>query len=812
MDFPEQKSTIPAGIAAKANQEIDYNKILNIILSRWYWILITLLISLTVCWFYLWYTPKTFATSANIKFEDKRNELSNLVNIIGSDRYTNKIESESWVFRSRNVIFNAIDQLDWKVSYFLSGKVRSTETYPRKPFPVDIISQDTMSYFNGFVTFNKLTENNFQISYFINDTQEIKTFRFYETINLPGISFKILPDKTLSTNVEYKFTFNNKNDMYWRMINGLNIQEAAKFSSIAIINKTDGNPYFAADALNAIIQEYLKEDLKNKTRSASQIIVFVDSQLDFLASQVNKSGKALENYKQDAKVVDMNTSGNLVLNNINELESEKSLLKIQLLAIDQLVEQIDKDKGNTSLNFNMEGTIDPLLNALVGQLNQLITERDKLLNTYKSNSQPVLEVNKKLNELKSAAYENIKASKVRINKNISFIDDRIQKFESSLSTIPTKERELMNLNRDFEVNQKIYTYLFEKKLEAQIGKASVLAGASMIDKATINFAPISPNEGSLWRMAWIIGIAAGVGIIFLARALNPFIYDKETVESLTNIPIIGVLRKYTGDLDENSSQILSIQQPKSIFAESVRSVRTNLSYLANEKESKIVCITSEISGEGKSFVAINLASTLALIDKKVVIIGADLRRSKLHKTFGNNNKIGLSSYLSMQAELSDIIIKTKQENLDVILSGPVPPNPSELLYSEKTGELMEILKTMYDVILIDTAPVGLVSDAIPLIRTSDINLFVIRAGVSKFSSASVPQRISNEYHLRNVVILLNAFTEEKLFSRYYSTNYSSGYTGQYYYSDYSGYRSYGYYTEDNERFSKWKFWKWFSKK
>ncbi len=804
------KADLPVN-TLKASQEIDYQKIAEIILSRWYWIIATLVIALASCWLYIWYTPKTYATSANVKFEDKRNELSNLVNIIGSERYTNKIESESWVFRSRNVIFNAIDQLDWKVSYYLAGKVRTTETYPRKPFPINILTQDT-TYYGGLISFKRLDQQHYQLSYMVgNNQEEVKTYKFYQTVLLQGLSFKILPEKDLSTTVTYQFRFNNKEELYWRMISGLNIQEAAKYSTIAIVSKTDTNPWFATYALNAIIKEYLKEDLKNKTQSASQIIVFIDSQLDFLSQQVNKSGKALETYKQSTKLVNLSSSASMVLSNINELETEKSLQQIQLLAIDQLEAQIKKDKGNASLNFNLEGTIDPLLSGLITQLNTLIGEREKLLVTYKANSEQVIEVEKRIGQIKNAAIENIYASRTRINKIIKLTNDRVNAANSTLTNIPTQERELMNLSRDFEVNEKIYSYLFEKKLEAQIGKASVLSGASLIDAATINFSPISPNEASLWRIAWIAGIAIGIGLIFLVRMLNPFIYDKETVESLTNIPIIGVVRKYSSDLDENSSQILSIQQPKSIFAESVRSVRTNLSYLASEKESKVICITSEIAGEGKSFISINLASTMALIDKKVILIGADLRRSKLAKTFKMPNKIGLSSFLSQQAKVDEIIQKTGQENLDVIFAGPVPPNPSELLYSDRYDELIAELKKIYDVILVDTAPVGLVSDAIPIIRSSDINLFVIRSGVSKFSAASVPQRISNEYHLRNVVILLNAFTEEKLFSRYYSTNYSSGgYTGQYYYSDYSGYKAYGYYGEEKPR-KPWEFWKWFKK-
>jgi len=308
---------------------------------------------------------------------------------------------------------------------------------------------------------------------------------------------------------------------------------------------------------------------------------------------------------------------------------------------------------------------------------------------------------------------------------------------------------------------------------------------------------------------FILGLAIGLGAIILIRILNPYIYDKETVESLTTVPILGIIMKFPEQIDEYSTQILAIIKPRSIFAESVRSVRTNLSFLASEKSSKIICITSEVAGEGKSFVAVNLTSTLSLIDKKVILIAADLRRSNIHKTFNVPNDKGLSNYLAHQCTADDIILNTGQERMDFIVSGPVPPNPSELLHSDRMKELIEELKSRYDIIMIDTAPIGLVSDAIPLIRMSDINIFVIRSGKSKFYAATVPQRIAQEYHLDNTVIILNAFSEDLLHSRYYTTKFTGEQHGSryYYYTDYTSYDNSGYYV-DSDKSKWWKLSRW----
>jgi capsular exopolysaccharide synthesis family protein len=366
-----------------------------------------------------------------------------------------------------------------------------------------------------------------------------------------------------------------------------------------------------------------------------------------------------------------------------------------------------------------------------------------------------------------------------------------------ISTFPSAERNYISLKRDFDINDKVYSFLSEKRLDAQISRSAILPGATIIESAQANYVPISPDEHSVHRMAFIAGLMIGLGSIILIRILNPYIYDKETVESLTTVPIIGVIRKFPETIDENNSQILAISRPKSVFAESVRSVRTNLSFIASEKQSKIICITSEVAGEGKSFIAVNLSSTLSLIDKKIILIGADLRRSRLHKTFHISNDKGLSNYLSYQAEIDDVIIPSIQPNLDIIVSGPVPPNPSELLHNPRMKTLMTDLKKRYDIVMIDTAPIGLVSDAIPLIRMSDINIFVIRSGKSKYYAATVPQRIANEYHLDNTVIILNAFAEDLLHSRYYTTKFTSEHNGThyYYYSDYSGYEGSDYYLD-----------------
>jgi capsular exopolysaccharide synthesis family protein len=783
------------------HQEIDYFKIGRILLSRWYWIAGSVVISLIISYTYLWYASKTYSTTATLKLDEKKSEFSDLVSIINSnDRGPSKIQSEIFVLQSRTLILSAIKDIDYRLSFYISGRARISDVYPQKLLDIQLIKFDSLNFSRERITYQPINKTTFELSFKEGSKETQKIFAYGQPVSIGNMAFSIKYPGELPKTSTFIFQFNIPEDFIGRIKGGLHASEIIKNSNIISLQETDSNPQFAADVLNSLMKEYLNYDKHQKTQSATQIIQFIDNQLESLSNQVKGSERQIEKFKQGAKIMDVSSASELQLGKIKDLESQRSLLKVQMLAIEQLRDQITKEKDNINLNLNLEGNIDPLLAGLIANLNNLLVEKNTLLKTYNNNSQTIKDINEQILVLKNAALDNINSTIKRINKNADYLDTQIGLVNQKLSTLPAAERDLISLKRDFDINDKVYSFLSEKRLDAQISRSAILAGATIIEAAQPNFSPISPDEHTINRTAFVVGLAIGLGMIILIRILNPYIYDKETVESLTTIPIIGIIRKFPEAIDENNTQILAISRPKSIFAESVRSVRTNLSFIASEKKSKIICITSEVAGEGKSFIAVNLSSTLSLIDKKIILIAADLRRSRLHKTFHVANDKGLSNYLANQCDAADIIIKGIQPNLDIIVSGPVPPNPSELLHSPRMKILMTELKKEYDIIMIDTAPIGLVSDAIPLIRMSDINIFVIRSGKSKFYAATVPQRIANEYHLDNTVIILNAFSEDPLHSRYYTTKFTSEYHGThyYYYSDYSGYEGSDYYIDKKE--------------
>ncbi|RZK42881.1 MAG: polysaccharide biosynthesis tyrosine autokinase [Pedobacter sp.] len=791
----EEKKTV--------SQSIDFYKIFKIFLSRWYWILGCVVVALLVAKINLLYTVPVYSTSAELKLKESNPTLNN--NPTSPSQvynYTDRIQAENFVIKSQAVVSNAIKALDYKVAFFFKDRWNIREVYPLVPFKVRIIQQDTLFFNTGQYSVQPVDANFFSLVSADDPKGKPQNYRYGQPIKAGNMTFSI----DTRVRQEYIFKFNSTPELVQRITGGLYVSEAARFTNVMRLSQTDQNGTFAADAVNAVMKEYVKYDIIDKRKSARQMVDFIDKQLNFINTEVDSSGQSLANYKIKNNLIDLNSSTADIASKLANFQSQKSIAVIQQQGVDQLLEQINSNRGRLEPNNNLEGPVSTLLAGLINSFNSLMESRTNTLIQFDPNSNQVKALDERIAIVRESIRKNINALIELNQKTQAILDAEISSLATQLSKIPSKEQAFVKLQSEFEVNSKVRSYLKERRLEAEMNAAAVVSGAEIVNVAFPSFNSIAVNTNQTYYTAVVMGLAVGIGLILLVRFLNPYIYDKETVESLTRTPIIGVIRKFPEYIDKNNRQALSLSKPKSVFAESVRSVRTNLSFMASHKKSKTICITSEVSGEGKSFVTVNLAGTLALIEKRVILIAADLRKSKLHKAFGSNNKVGLSSYLSDQETLENVIVHDSVHNIDFLPSGPVPPNPSELLHTQKMKDLLEILAPKYDYVLVDTAPVGLVSDAIPLIRQSDVNLFVIRSGKSQLRAAAIPERLSREYGLSNLAIVLNAFGDDALHSNFYTTDYSrGGGNSTYYYSDYSGYAGSGYYDNDPKKW--WEFWK-----
>jgi capsular exopolysaccharide synthesis family protein len=777
------------------NQEMDYIKILKILWSRWYWIASILIVCIISAYIYLWYTPQTFTTSGSLKFEQSNSEISALLKGKFSVDGSKTVDAESYVIKSNSLLTNAISRIDYRVSYFIVGRFRTKEMYPYKPFEVNILKEDSLLRYTGAYYFKKIDQNKFSISIKDDINNIVIEKKFGEVFNLMGYTV-FIKNIAKTDFANYFFKINHKEDILPRVAKSLGVKEVGKSSNIMTVSQIDENPYFAKDIVNAIMKEYVYYDTQNKSQGAFSTINFIDTQLKKMSDELKGSQNSIRNFKVDNKMSDMGFYSSSREKKFNNYEDQLFALKTQNINLDIFEQQVKNNNDKVYLNFNIEGEAGAFLKGLIDKLNGLLIERSAKLVTYNEKSNPILEIDKQIFEIKEAIIRNIKSYRERQNKYIRNIEEELRKADNNLLQIPGTEQDYTNLQRAYNITERVYTYLSDKKLEAQIALSAISSGVSIVNEAQLSFRTVEPQKARIYSTSLLIGIIISIGLIVLIRVINPYIFDKETVEALTSVPIIGVVKTFPTKLDKSNKQVLSLEKPKSVFAESIRSVRTNLSFLATEKKSKVICITSEISGEGKSFMTINLASTLSLIDKRVVIIAADLRKSKMHKAFEVDNDKGLSTYLANQHQIEDVLLQTHIESLDFIPSGPNPPNPSELIQSERMKVLIDYLAERYDYVLVDTAPVGLVSDSVPLIRQSDINIFVIRSGVSRVGASTIPAKLSREFNLNNMVIILNAFSNDSLYSRYYSTNYANSYyESYYYYADYNENYGYGYYDD-----------------
>jgi capsular exopolysaccharide synthesis family protein len=748
--------------------KFSYKRIFKIISSRWYWLLATVCVALAGTYIYLSIAPKVYATEATLKFDEKRSEISELINVRNGYDRSNKIQSEQFVVRSREVLLNAAKRLNYPVAFYFKGLLNQVELYPLIPFKIIILEKKAQNEPLTDFQIEPISHDRFKLHYSQKGIQVRKIYKINELITTTGYTFLIAEKfKSTQVNTTYYIRFNEPAALLGRINKGLTMTEN-KNTNILSFSQRDENPVFAANILNAVLESYINYDQRQKTRSANQTIAFIDTLQSRLAQVVSNSGTTFEKFKVRSKMLNVSGITSQALNKLESLERQKADLELQILKTNLLSQQVQRDNASNSIDFDLQGIKDPLLSNLLTQFNMLLLKKQDQLSTYKMSSEVVRETEAQLGIIRQALTNNISAQQKRNAEASVLLQQQIAKNQTQLDQLPASEKDFISLQSSFDVNQKVYAYLNQKKLEAQISRASITAAATIVNKAMVQFTPVAPLKSDVYKTSIIIGLLGGIGLIFLVRAMNPYIFDRETLEQLTTTPIIGIIRKYPATLPRYPRMLLE-PGGNTMFAESVRSLRTNISFLAPDISKKIICITSETPGEGKSFTALNLAHSLSLIDKRVLVIAADLRKSMLHMAFSSDNHNGLSNYLSAQAEFSQVIVH-HSDKLSYITSGPVPPNPAELLYGMRMKSLLTAVKLEYDFVIIDSAPVGLVSDAVPMLKVADINLFIIRAGLSRYHAAVVPERLSTELGLNNFHIVLNAFNYDSLHSPYYSTN------------------------------------------
>lgn len=807
----------------KYNQDeetIDLRKLFNYFIGNLHWFIISVVVALGLAYAINRYTTRIYSVHTTVLIDDSSkgssflsgNTGGSLDMLSGFGMYPSlqNFENQTIILKSNSQVRRTINKLNFEVSYFSHGRVTHSEIYKNAPFEVIFIRNHVQPLGARF-KLSILKDGDMTISV---EDENVDLFR-YDTESIesrvPSLDFsaKVKPGKRIQTeyfdfyiNVNenfdpeadnnYFFYFNTPAQLTRSYQSKLVLEPMAKGSSMLKISMEDSNPQKAMDFLNTLTSEYLLRNLEKKNELADNTINFINDRLDTISRSLNIAESALQNFRSKNQVMDLSFQAQQIFEQLKELENQKMNMEMQNKYYQYLLNYIEENQDVESiLAPSAMGVQDPLLNQLILEINQLSVEKSSLTNIKKgADLMPLQRLDAQIRNAKNNIYENamnlVQSSAISLRE----INKRISKLMTEVNNLPETERELFGIQREFQLNDNLYTFLLERQAEAQIAKASNSPDNEVIDQALVSPTPIKPKSMINFAIALMLGLVLPAVVIAIREYFNMRIDSPDMVKRITNKPIIGYIPNSGEDASSNI-----FDDPDSPWAEAFRIVRTKLQFLTRSSKNPIVMITSSIPGEGKSFIAINLASATAMTGKKTVLVGLDLRRPQLAQRFSLDKNMGVTNYLIGEAGLDDIIQKGPIDNFDIIPSGIIPPNPAELIADEKTGLFLETLKQRYDYIIIDTAPMSPVSDSHHLAKLVDATVFVVRDKYTHKHALEASLEEAANINVENLSILMNdiELSRKRSGARYgYSYGYRYGYKYGYGYG-------YGYYQDKGKK-------------
>ena len=548
----------------------------------------------------------------------------------------------------------------------------------------------------------------------------------------------------------------------------VSVSQVSKKASVIAISYTDNVALRAKEFTNALADAYVRKNIETKNREAELKLLFIDKQLKRINEDLKASAVQLEEFKTNSNTLDIEHKAASLLQQMNGYQTELTQMSIRQEMLDTLYAQVKTGNNLESvsisgLNMNMDQSS---LSEIIKELQEAMAQKTILRQDYTELYPGVRKLKQKIKQLKLTLVSTIKGLRESITQNRQLLEKSIDELQVVLNTLPANERVYGELQRKFVVNEKIYSYLLEKQSEVGIVKASTVSQNIIIDRAFFPEEPIKPKRKLIVLVGMILGFIVGIALAFLRSFMDDRIKNEDDVAHGTSLTLLGSIPFMKNDNDG----LAVFTSPKSAVAEAFRNLRTNLQFMPKEGDSHLIAITSTVGGEGKTTLGINLAGIMSMSGKRTIILNLDMRKPTLHQKFGLANKAGMSNILSKTAVLQDVIQHTSFDNLDVITSGPVPPNPSELIQNELMEKVLEKLKEAYDVIIVDTPPIGLVTDARTLMHFADTSIYVVRSNYSKKEYFKNLNRLAKD-NISNFSVLLNAVKMEDAGYGYYGYGY-----------------------------------------
>ncbi len=786
---------------------INYNKLFQKLFSyRKYYVYSTLFL-LFAAFLVNRYAPAKFKNNTTVfvgkkqenSFLSSPNELSlNFGMFSGQNIIDNEIE----IIKSFTLVKDVINSLDLKVSYYSFKNTplgellkdtpftRKRELYKDSPIKV-VIDPSFLQPVDTDFQIKILNSETFEISVYgknkylynyIDDriesrAEEVifkKNYKFGEKIQTKYFNITVIKtnafDEQFTRNNSLYFSLNNINFLTLKYIKQLTAQPTSELSTLIKVTLKGTHREKITDFLNTLTSLYMDRNLDKKNKTALSTVDFIDTQISDISDSLTLAEDRLRSFRSSHQVMDLSYQGQQAFEKLNALETERANLSMQKRYYSYLKDYLDNNPDVSDILVpSSMNVVDPILNNLITQLITLNAERASATNPqniYLST------INLKIDNIKKTIRENVNNSLNTLNISLNEINYRTSTLSNQISQMPKTELQLKGIERKFKLNDAIYTFLLQKRSEAQIARASSMPDYEVIDPARAAVAyPVSPKKLLNLLIALMLGVIIPTSFIMGRDLFNSRISDPEEIEAATHIPILGkVFHNF------RRTSLVVNQYPNSSVTESFRAVRTNFEFFSDGGQKQVLLVTSTSSGEGKSFCAINLASAFALNGSRTVLLEFDLRRPKIHQEFGSSNMIGISSYLIDKAIIEDIIMPTQIENLDLISAGPAAPNPAELIGSEKTLEFLMKLKEMYDYIIIDSAPAGVLTETYQLMKYADVNIFITRMNETIREAFKNTIKAIEANKFSNLAILINDINAKR-------DAYKYGYDNKYYTDD-----------------------------
>ncbi|WP_026728016.1 GumC family protein [Flavobacterium denitrificans] len=754
------------------NEDFNLREQLDKYLVHWRWFLLSVFLGLVLSFLYLRYTVPSFEASTTILVKDEKkggmlSELSAFSDLGIGGSMINNVDNEIEILKSRTLVESTIKKLNLNVGLFVKGNVIDLDIYGKSPINVFVINK-TAFFDETDVVFNYilLDDNSFQLEIdddvVSSDAENVilsakKKFGFGEKIATRFGTLVITKSQYYEKNKEGKFrnihiVLSPLDELTEGFRKRLKVDPISKTSSVVSVSVSDPVKKKAENFLDNMIQIYNENAAEDKNYISENTSKFIASRLALIAQELDGVEQDVESFKKTNKLTDIESEAKLFIEGSTEYDKKGVETEIQLNVVSSLLDFIKKSNNSDLLPSNMIADNNDA-SGLISSYNQLVLDRNRILKSATEENPSVVKLDQQITSLKS----NVAASLRRMQANLLIQNRDIKSQESLLNSkigkIPVQERQFRVIARQQKVKEELYLYLLQKREETAISLSATEPNARVIDVAKVDKDPISPKKKNIYLIGMLLGLLIPFGVIYGNDLLDTKIKSKLDIEGKTQIPFIGDVPT-SDDIAE-----LIKSESRTSSAEAIRIVRTNLEFMLTkvpEGIAKTVFVTSTFPSEGKTFISVNLAATFALSGRRVLLVGSDIRNPKFGE-YINVPSVGLTNYLSStDKDVRDYIIKHEgYKNFFILPSGVIPPNPAELLMSNKVDQLFEELKKEYDYIIVDTAPVSLVTDTLLIAKNADTFVYVMRANVLEKRMLNIANTFYKEKKLPNMCIVLN---------------------------------------------------------